>query len=753
MTTHGTRILTGGLVVLLAAGCRSPQTQEPESVERTRDEPAVADRHAPPPSGEGMWPWEDLSRLDERELRARGLELRLEEIWSPGEGGLAGAVVGLRGCTASFISPDGLMVTNHHCAYGAIQRNSTQERNLLEEGYLASSREEELSGHGMQALVFRRHTDVTQDVLGQMPEGLDDLQRMEYIERREKEIVARCESRPDTRCEVARVNDGLRFVLLTNLEIRDVRLVAAPPESLGSFGGEVDNWHWPRHSMDFTLLRAYVGEDGSPAEYSPDNVPYHPERWLEVSTRGVDAGDLVMVLGTPYSTSRYLTAAAVRRDLEWYYPTRVEVFSAWVDVLEQACREVPDACLATASDVRALDNALTNARGMIAGLRRTEAVAQREEREEELVEWIASDPEKKERWQGVVAELSDFAGRDRESRDRDFLLRYLLRGSKLLGQARAITKWAAEREKPDAEREPGYQERDREDLLMAARKVDKSLHSEVERRVLVFFLERMSGLEEDRRPAALDEALGGDWSPASIRAFVDGLVAGTRLFDEAERLRLYEASLSELESSSDSVVQLALALAPELDAYDERRKRRAGGLSRLRPPFLEALIAFTGADFYPDANATPRISFATVAGYSPRDGVWYLPFTTLSGLVEKNTGEPPFDAPADVLSAIALDEAGEYEDADLDDVPACFLSNADTTGGNSGSPVLDGTGRLVGLNFDRVYENIAGDYGYDPEMSRNIMVDVRAVLWYLDRVLEAEHLLEELAATAPPSGE
>lgn len=752
MTTPKLTLFVTALAASLAlgSGCKNPD-QAHSTAEDRDHEARPADACLPqvrelPPSGEGMWPWDELRDMDGRDLHARGLELRPEEIWTPGQGGLASAVVGLRGCTASFISPDGLMITNHHCAYGAIQRNSTDEKNLLETGFLAGSRQEELDGHGMKADVFLEQTDVTVDVLGEMPEGLTDLERARYIEKRQKEIVARCEEQPSTRCEVSRVNDGLRFVLLTNLEIRDVRIVAAPPESLGSYGGEVDNWHWPRHSMDFTLLRAYVGQDGSPASHHPDNVPYHPERWLEVSHEGVDAGDLVMVMGTPYSTRRYLTSHAIEQDLEWYYPLRVDLFSRWIQVLEDTCHDLPETCLVSAGDVRSLDNALTNARGMIDGLERTDAVARRQEMEKQWNEWVQEDPRRQEKWGTALGDLVAFHQKSEAGRDRDFLIRYLLRGSRLMDQSRMITRYNAERSKPDTEREPGYQDRDREDLVTSIEKAQKSLHPEMERRVLVFFLKRMARLPADQRLRALDEALVSDWSDESIRAWVDTLLAGTLMTSQEERLRLFDAGQASLEASTDTVIQLALALAPELDRWEERKKARAGGLSRLRPSWLESLIEYKGMDFYPDANATPRISFATVAGYSPRDGVWYAPFTTLSGIVEKNTGQAPFDAPREVLKAIESGDHGPWADPVLGDVPSCFLSNADTTGGNSGSPAVDGKGRLVGLNFDRVYENIAGDYGYDPRMSRNIMVDVRAVLWYLDRVLGAEQVMQELMA-------
>ncbi len=745
MTSHTLTPLAWSvaMALVLGAGCK-PKTGRSVSVRHESSRGFVPQTQPLLPSGEGMWPWDDLGDMDDRDLMARGLDMRLDEIWSAGQGGLASAVVGLEGCSASFVSAGGLMLTNHHCAYGAIQRNSTDEKNLLETGFVAGSRAEEMDGHGIKAFVFIRQTDVTVDVEADMPPQMTDLDRARYVEKKTKQIVARCEEQPDTRCDVSRVNDGLRYVLIEKLELRDVRLVAAPPESLGSFGGEVDNWHWPRHSLDFALLRAYVSPDGKPAAFAPDNVPYRPARWIEVSKDGVDEGDLVMVLGTPYSTSRYLTAQAVREDLEWYYPSRVDLFSRWTGVLEGTCRDVPGSCLATKGDLRSLYNGLSNARGMIEGLERTGLVEAKKLEQDEWAGWVEADPGRAAAWGSTLADLDQFLLTRQAGRDRDLLLRYMLRGSKLLGQAREITKWATEREKADADREPGYQDRDRDDMVARCARVQKSIHIQAEKRVLVMFLERVGTLPEGERPAALTAALPGGFGEESLSRYVDGLLAGTELADEARRMSLLDSPLEALQASTDTMIQLALALAPELDAWQDRIKEREGGLARLRPPYLESVIEFRGEAFYPDADASPRISFATVAGYAPADGMWYAPFTTMSGLVAKNTGEEPFDAPQAMLEAIRKGDAGRWVDPTLGDVPLCFMSNADTTGGNSGSPALDGEGRLVGLNFDRVWENVAGDYGYDPAMSRNIMVDVRAILFYLDLVLGAQHILNEI---------
>jgi hypothetical protein len=739
-------------LLLALAACGQPGREQPPvaaSDAAGAEDPATPKPCRPqleklPPSGEGMWPWTELGDLDERLLRRRGLEIPLARIWTPGKGGLARAAVGLRGCSASFVSRDGLLLTNHHCAFKAVQRNSTDERNILRDGFLAGSRAEELDGHGLRVLVFAGHTDVTEQVLGRLPAGISDLERMEQIELAEKRIVSECEAKPNTRCEVSRNNDGLSFVLLERTELRDVRLVAAPPRGLGEFGGEVDNWRWPRHTMDFALLRAYVAPDGTPAAFATHNVPYRPDQHFSVGPEGISPGDLVMVVGTPYRTARYRTAASVREDAGWYYPLREELFTAWIELLERTCRELPEACLPTSSQLKSLNNARTNAEGMLIGLERNRVLERKRELEARWREWIAADPERKTRWGHALDELERFVEKDRAGRDRDFVIRYLLWGNKLTWFARTITKWAAEQVEPDEQREPGYQARDRENLASDLAQAQRSLHLEADRRNLAFLLGRLGALPANERIQAFDRALGGDWSAASIERFTEKLYAGSHLGQVAVRKELFGEDIGALEQSRDAAIRLGMDLMPELDAYEERRKARDGAWSRLRPPYIESLVQMLGARFYPDANASPRISFATVTGYRPKDGIWHTPLTTLSGLAAKATGQEPFHAPENALARIAARDFGRFADTALEDVPVCFLSNADTTGGNSGSPALDGKGRLVGLNFDRVYENIAGDYGYNPELSRNIMVEVRSILWYLDRVLEANHLLEEM---------
>ena len=705
---------------------------------------------APTRADEGMWPPDQLGVLDWPALQARGLALDPADLWNDENGGLLRAVVNLEGCSAGFVSPEGLIASNHHCVYDAIQEHATAERNLIDLGYAAATRAAELPAKNARVLVLERIEDMTPRVAAAADaSGADDLARTKAIERTTKELIAACEKEPGFRCSVGADWGGLRYVLHGSREIRDVRLVYAPPDGVGEFGGEVDNWMWPRHTGDFAFVRAYVAPDGSPAPYAETNVPYRPKRWFTVSTAGVRPGDLVMVAGYPGRTQRYLPATAVERDLTWWYPRREEVFGDWIGILELAARADAETAVRVAGTVKSLANSRKNAEGMIAGIARNGVLPKRRAEEAELRAWIAADPARTARFAGVLDELDAVYARERATREKDFLLRLIPRAGVVPGSASTISRWAREQAKPDLDREPGYQERDRARILSALERDQQDLAPEAERRVLAYLLERALELPPDQRIAAVDRLLAPALAPGADRAAVlDGftkqLYAGTTLTDLKRRVALFGADRTVLEASRDPAIGLALALEPERLEMEAREKTTAGALARLRPKHAELLIAWRGGRVYPDANGTLRVAFGTVKGYSPREAVTMAPQTTLAGLLAKNTGKAPFDAPAMLVAAANRKDFGPWTQPDLASVPVNFLSDSDTTGGNSGSPVLNGTGQLVGLNFDRVFENVAGDYGWNPLYSRNVMVDVRYILWMLDRVAGATPLLVEL---------
>jgi Peptidase S46 len=697
----------------------------------------------PPPSGEGMWPWFDLHKLNEKSLKKRGLKLTLKEIWTKNKGGVASAVVGMHGCTASFISPDGLLITNHHCAFRAIQRNSTKEKNLLKNGFQAKTQKEELNGFGTKIYLFQSQKDVTSEIIGKIPKTIKDQERFHFIETKEKLLVKKCEMKKNRKCFISRENNGLRFLLLENIELDDVRLVAAPPQAIGSYGGEIDNWHWPRHTLDFSIMRAYVAKDGSPAKYSKTNIPYKPKKYLKTSLKGISQGEMVMVLGTPYRTSRYTIHSDLKHKIEWYYPLRVDVFSEWVAILEDVAQKFSDSKIPLQTMIKRLHNGLTNSKGQITGIKRNLILQKKLSEEKKWKKWVTSNKGAKKEWLTSLENLNKFYNSDNSLRTHDFLLNYLLYSVKTLSFARTITKLATEKTKKDMDREPGYMKRDVANIMERLEHAQKNLSLEADRRLFIMFIGRLGKLPEKSRLKWLNKELKGDYSKLNIEKFVNKSLKSSKLFSKENRMKIAVLPLDQLKKSNDPLIKIAFGLYGEIEAYNLRKKTDQGTLFRLLPTYLESLISFKGVGFYPDANRSPRISFAQLWGYSPKDGVWHIPFTTLSGMIAKFTGKAPFELSSKVISLNKKSDS-KYSDPNLKDIPICFLSNADTTGGNSGSPALNGKGEIIGLNFDRVYENISGDYGYNIQRSRNIMADIRGILWYMDRIMGAANVISEI---------
>jgi hypothetical protein len=385
-------------------------------------------------------------------------------------------------------------VTNHHCAYGSLQFNSTEDNNLLENGFLAAQRADELPGApGSRVYVTESFSDVTQRIMEAIPEGADGGARFAAVEDEEKAIIAECEKTPGHRCRVASFFGGASYRLYDQLEILDVRLVYAPPSSIGKYGGDIDNWMWPRHTGDFSFLRAYVGPDGMPAAPSPDNVPYHPEHWLEIGVDGVEAGDFVMVVGFPGRTNRYRLASEVEDAIEWTYPERVRRRAESLEIIERETEGRPEAALAYAATVSYINNSMKNAEGMVAGFAYSDSVAKKKALEADLAAWIAADPERVAKWGTAVADLEAVLAEQRATRERDLELGSL-KYNQLISASTTAYRFAREREKPDAERKLGYQERDEARARARVARMARSFDAQVDMALLQHTLEAYAAL-------------------------------------------------------------------------------------------------------------------------------------------------------------------------------------------------------------------------------------------------------------------
>ena len=695
-------------------------------------------------AGEGMWVPQQLPEIA-GPLKKAGLKLSPQQI-SDLTGDPMGAVVALGGCTASFVSPNGLVVTNHHCAYGAIQLNSTAENNLIKNGFNAPTTADEVSaGPNARVFVLDEITDVTKDAKAAIATAGDDaLARTKALEAFEKKLIADCEAEAGFRCRLYSFSGGNTYRLFKNLEIKDVRLAYAPPGSVGKFGGDIDNWMWPRHTGDFAFYRAYVGKDGKPAAFSKDNVPYQPKHWLKFADQPLGAGDFVMVAGYPGSTNRYALAAEFDNTAQWTYPTIARHYKNQIAMVEAAGKQNADIQVKYAATMAGWNNTSKNYDGQLEGFKRIDAAGQKQREEAAVLGWLKGQGAKGQSALDAHAKLLDLLEQSKATRDRDLTLA-LFNNTAMLGSATQLYRLSIEREKPNAERESGYQERDLPAIEGGLKQLERRYVAAMDRQLQEYWLNEYIKLPADQRVAAVDAWLGGN-DAAAVKRALDRL-AGTKLGSTEERLKWFAADRKAFEASNDPAIQYAVAVMPTLLKLEQERKTRAGENLAARPVYLQALADYKksqGEFVYPDANLSLRITFGNVMGYAPKDGVEYTPFTTLEGVVAKETGQDPFDSPKALLDAVAAKRYGGLEDKRIGSVPVNYLSDLDITGGNSGSPVLDAHGKLVGLAFDGNWESVSSNWVFDPKMTRMISVDQRYMRWIMQEVYPAPQLLEEM---------
>ncbi|MFS2003612.1 S46 family peptidase [Duganella sp. CT11-25] len=689
---------------------------------------------------EGQWQPYQLPQL-KSELKRIGITIPAEKLADLSKHPMS-AIVSLGGCSASFVSDAGLVVTNHHCAYGAIQRNATPEHNYIADGFLAKTRAEELAG-GPNTLVYvtDKVENVTGRVLKDITPSMSGKQRNEAVEKAVKALIAECESDKIYRCSVPAFHRGLEYYRIRQMMIRDVRLVYAPANAVGDFGGDIDNYEWPRHVGDYSFLRAYVGKDGRPADPSPDNVPYHSKDFLVVSAAGLKNGDPVLLAGYPGRTSRYKLPSEIRYARDAAYPAKAAEIQSDLDVIAASTKDSAASAVRYASVVKSLNNVMKKTRGLIDGFARKDVAAIKDVQDAEFRAWYGKQAGVSKT---MLAELDAMIAADIALSDEEFGYSVAATGD-LLKSGATLYRLAQESAKPDAERESGYQQRDLAFIKARLNRLEQSYVGSVDQARFTGALQRYAALPKSMHVTALDALL-----PA-----VDGvpaLYAQSQLGDTAKRLAWVGKDAAAITASDDAFLKLAVRLDGVTQALKERRKELDGNLERVIPQYMAAVIAWKksqGKPVYPDANSTLRVTYGSVSPYSPKDGITKGPFTTIEGIVEKNTGKEPFNAPDKLLAAIKAKRYGQFKDPVLGTVPVDFLTSADTTGGNSGSAVMNGKGELIGLNFDSTYESITKDWYFDRDITRAIHLDIRYMLWVMAEVDHADNLLKEMTIKYP----
>ncbi len=691
-------------------------------------------------AGEGMWLLDALPKLPLAGMQERGLVLTPEQI-----DGLKEGVVLLSGGTASFVSPDGLLLTNHHVAYSAIQSLSSVSSDYLQEGFLASARDQELStSYTLDMVVEMR------DVTGQVQsEVREDMTREERLRAIRSGILSVEEAQPDTggfTSKVVSMYEGNRHYLFRMRRISDIRLVYAPPSSIGNFGGEVDNWIWPRHTGDFALLRAYVGPSGRPARYSPDNIPYHPRVFFPLSTQGVHEGSFAMIMGFPGRTYRYQEASAVRLAIEQTIPITIDLYKTRIDVIRDATSSDRTKEIQYASKVRRLANTYKKYLAILDGFRRSDLLNLKYREEQAFQSYLDSSAAVPASSRTMLHDLTRVSDRLWKLTPKNLLLSSLTRGVELLGIANRFISYtnAFPQDSLGNPLEPSEQQRD--GMRSFVRRVYKDFDPQIDKRLLLALLLKSFTLGTDQHLACAEEIARGDTGiqrEERLREFVEGLYTETRLASLSGCDELLAKEKEDI--LDDPFIRFARTMSVEQSVVNADVYQVNSDLDDLRSPFVKTWIEWKhGSVSYPDANRTLRLTYGQVESLSPRDATLYSFCTTLAGVMEKETGTPPFVVPPKLKDLWRHKAFGGYADPVLCDVPVGFIANLDITGGNSGSPVLNGRGELIGCAFDTNWDGVTGDYLFEERFNRAISVDARYILFVLDKFSGGESIVQEM---------
>lgn len=682
---------------------------------------------------EGMFMPDKISSLP---LKQRGLKIEPSQIYNPNGVGLTDAVIRLSiGCTAEFVSPEGLILTNHHCGFDALVSASTPSNDLVENGFRTDSRAGEIPAKGYSIFITEREEDVTPKILNGTQnltgEALTAAIR-QNIENLTKEEQAKAPKGSLVRIQA--LNNGYYYYLFQTRQISDIRVVYAPPRNIGIFGGDPDNFEWTRHTGDFTFLRAYVAPDGSSAEYSPQNVPYKPKKYLTINIGGLKENDFIFVLGYPGNTTRYRESQSIKYARDDNFPFLAAWLRARSDALKQIGAEDEEKRIKFQSDIASFDNAFKVYDGGALRLRKSKVVEQREAEEARFAAWVNADATRKQKYGTLLSDLSALYAETFKSPKLDILVRRMPDAT--MPVFRAIYQAVAESKMlDDAARKAKAEE------IRAALANREPVY---EYEMIRFFLREFDKLPADQKFDGAENLFGNLKGKARRDAedeFARNIAMGN--YWNADTIAaLYGPQTLEFRPERDNVRAFAAALKSAKDLANKRASEFASKIDHLRLLYLKGMSEMRGITPYPDANSTLRFSFGNVKGYSPREAEYRSPFTTMKGMLEKDTGIEPFDMPQKLKDLQAARDFGRYGEGDS--VVVNFLATADIIGGNSGSPVLNGYGEQVGLVFDGNYEGLGNDFYYDPDKNRTIAVDIRFVLFVTEKFGNAGWIINEM---------
>ena len=669
----------------------------------------------PAQADEGMWlPVLINQRI--KDMRAKGFRLKAEDVYSVNKACLKDAVVLFgSGCTGELVSGEGLLFTNHHCGYGQIQKHSSVEHDYLKDGFWAMSREEELPNPGLTVSFLEYMEEVTDAVLNGYEEGMTEKQRDSVIKVNSQKLVAEAvKEGKGLRANVEALFYGNQYFLFVFRTFKDVRLVGAPPSSIGKFGGDTDNWMWPRHTGDFSIFRIYADQDNNPADYSPDNVPYHPKKFFKISTKGVKEGDFTFVYGCPGSTKEYVTSDEVEYTGSVSDPKKIALRTQRLDIMKKYMAQSQAVRIQYSSKAANVSNAWKKWQGEEKGIRRMQTVAKKKAYQERFKEWA-----KGTRYDGLVEKLEGLY-----QKRNPYFLAYeyyneTVRSIELLQIASTVMMVLKNKDAKDAVAEQFF----------------KDYYQPIDEEIFTAMLKAFdSEMSDEFKPEYFKDKLK---SYGSVEAWQKDLYAKSLFTDKEKVLALTKDDAEAIKK--DPAYELYYefyrwyynSLRPVINDVN-------GQIRLAYRDYMQGQMDFEpDKQFYPDANLTLRIAYGKVKGYSPADGVYYKPVSTLKGIIEKdNPNIFDYNIPQKLRDV--------YAEGGHDDQPVCFLATNHTTGGNSGSPVINADGNLIGINFDRVWEGTMSDIVYDPSVCRNISLDIRYLLFNIEQIGHAGYLFNEM---------